>query len=182
MRLSRLATLGLALAVLTILLDGPVCALTEFRSEDGGFTILLPEVPQQEQVQNKDQKGQDYQQTQYQVDSENGAIVISFQDNPQLVNASLAEANAALEKGRDVLLKLANGPVQIDEPIRLTEKHPGRAFAADIPAMQGHIRARMYLIKGRLYQILVVGTSDFAKSDESTKILESFKLLTDASQ
>lgn len=43
--------------------------------------------------------------------------------------------------------------------------------------MQGQIRARIYLVGNRLYQVMVIGTDSYTTSSGANAFLDSFKLI-----
>ena len=50
-----------------------------------------------------------------------------------------------------------------------------RAFAARFTQPQpGSLRARIFLVGKRLYQVMAIGTADFANGDAATAFLDSF--------
>jgi len=50
---------------------------------------------------------------------------------------------------------------------------PFTSLEADLTQREGKLRARFYLVKGRLYQLVAIGSAKWAKSDEVNKFLES---------
>ena len=53
--------------------------------------------------------------------------------------------------------------------------NPGRSFSADAGA-NGRLKARIYLVKNRLYQVFVGGSQDKVSDADAQKFLDSFKL------
>ena len=68
------------------------------------------------------------------------------------------------------------GTFKSESKIELDGKHPGREILADIPSKGGAVRARVYLVGTRLYQIMVVGKKGFEESADTLKFLNSLKL------
>jgi hypothetical protein len=147
--------------------------LREFTFRTGGFAVLLPEKPQKQEVPVQGQGGT---QVQYGVDRENGAYIVSYQANPNLANAGDDVAAQALKQGQDAVRKSFNGKIVNQTDIKLDDKFPGREYVLDIPSRKGVLRARMYLAKGTLYQVIVVGEKAFVESSEADQVLNSFKL------
>lgn len=172
---------GVFWAVLTLLATtAPASAWVSFQSEAGGFQISFPEQPVESTSEDVDADGKALNQTRFQVQFDDGVMFVSIQDNLELADAQGPELDQALQRGVEALKRVTGGEVRVNEKLTLHEQFPGWAFAADIRGLDGHLRSRMYLVNGRLYQVMVVGTPTFANSQDANRFLDSFALLSDA--
>jgi hypothetical protein len=55
----------------------------------------------------------------------------------------------------------------------LDGKYPGRNVEAELPDKKGILRARIYFVGQRLYQIVVLGKNQLVDSKDATKFLDS---------
>jgi len=149
-------------------------ALTEFKSEEGRFSIRLPGKPEHEVVEVGTDKGKQHQFT---LDLGRGAYLISYQDNPKLEGSTPKQIAAALEVGRDQLKKTFQGELLESKTLTLDKKHPGLDSRWTIPDANGEARCRFYMVGTRLYQIMAIGVPEFANSDEAKQVIESFKVM-----
>ena len=158
---------------------GLLCAqqtetLADFVSKEGRFSIRLPQEPQTKQIK----VAPDTIQHQFGVDlGGQGAIIVSYQDTPNLAGASDATLQAALKNGRDALVKSFKGQVRSEEKMLLEELHPGLDVQIDMPDEGGMAHCRLFIVGKRLYQILIPGIPRFVQSDEIEEVLASFQLL-----
>ena len=150
-------------------------AAKEFTSKVGGFSAAFPGTPKE----SKEPIAKDGTiQTQYTLDGPTGAYLVSFQDNPNLAKAGKVEREKALQAAQDAVQRGTQGKLLRSKEITLDKVHPGREY--EIQASHGGgglFRSRAYLVKDRLYQVIVVGQKDFATSKEADRFLESFKLV-----
>ena len=148
--------------------------LIEFTSKEGKFSIRLPGKPEYEKTTVGEKKETQHQ---FVVGSEQGVYLVSYQENPNLKGSSPKQLTAALELGRDRLLKTFQGKLVESKGIVLDKLHPGIVFRVTIPEAKGEARCRFYFVGTRLYQVMAMGIPEFAGSEQSTRVLESFKLL-----
>lgn len=148
--------------------------LTEFTSAAGKFSVLLPGEPLYEKTQLG---GSNEVQHQYKIGGADGVYLISFQENPNLKGSSPEQLTTALESGRDRLVQVFQGELVESKSTSLAKKHPGLSFRVTIPQAGGEARCRFYMVGIRLYQVMALGKPAFAESEQSTRILDSFKLL-----
>jgi len=150
--------------------------LKRYKSEDGNFSAEFPGVPKAQRVPVEPGNEKAAKQVQYVFGVEDGAYLVSYQDNPNLEEADAKAQEEALKTAQDSLGKTF-GKLLSEKPIQLLEKYPGREFEYEIPGQKGRYRSRMYLVDGRLYQVIVVGTEEFASSKTAEAVLDSFALL-----
>lgn len=150
--------------------------LKRFTSPDGGFSIMMPGEPKVSESKIPSADGQPTTQKQYVAGGEAGVYLVSFQDNPNLVNANPAKITQALNSGREGLKKAFGGEVLEEKQIELMGDHPGREVRLSIPAANGQGRCRLFLAGTRLYQVMAVGTPQFVQSEQTRTVLDSFSL------
>ncbi len=148
--------------------------LIEFKSEPGKFTIHFPAKPAEEVVEVGTAKEKQHQFT---VGTEKGAYIVSYQENPNLQNSTPKQIAAALESGRDRLQKVFHGKLLESKTTTLNKTHPGLNFRLQMTQPKGEARCRFYMVGTRLYQIIAIGEPEFANSNETTQVIDSFKLL-----
>jgi hypothetical protein len=83
-----------------------------------------------------------------------------------------------LRSARDELVGAAGGELVSDTSTTLSGKYHGRKFTATNQRPHpGVMRAHIYLINKRLYQVVVKGTQEYANAPASTAFLDSFTLV-----
>jgi hypothetical protein len=172
---ARLLVLALALPLL-LGADDKKEELKEFTPKEGGFSVLLPDTPKKTEVPIKTPDGKSITQVQYAVDLGKGAYLVSYQDNPHLEKATDEKRYEALTTGRKKVEEIFQGKLLKEEKIKLDDKHPGLFFEVDMPKLKGIYRCRMYLVGGRLYQVIALGEQEVATSKDANRFLESFRL------
>jgi hypothetical protein len=146
--------------------------LTEFASQAGRFKVLLPGKPDVQELPTP--AGTMHL---VQVRTKAGEFLASWIDLPANLVDSPEKIETSLNKARDGILERLKGKQVHDKKITLDDKHSGRDFGAEISSPdKGRLRARMFLVEGRLYQVIVVGTSDWTGSKVADRVLESFRL------
>jgi hypothetical protein len=155
----------------------PASAFTTFTSKEGGFSVLMPGKPTEKVTTAKDPAGRDVETTLFIVDLKTVAYLASYTERPDLATVTADGKNAALENGRDAVVKGLNGKLLTDKRITLGN-NPGREFQIEVPNL-GVYRSRTYLVGGRFYQVVVMGPQDVATSKAADQFLDSFKLLSE---
>jgi hypothetical protein len=156
------------------LADEPKSGLKEFTSKEGRFSILFPDSPKEERVPDKQGR---LLQIQFAVGNKDGAYIVSYQDNPTLAKAAKEEVAKALLSAQEAARSAVNGKVVQAKEITLGKDYTGREYEFEMPVATGGVfRSRAYMVKDRLYQLIAVGTKDFAKSKEASRFFDSFKL------
>jgi hypothetical protein len=151
-----------------------VAGLVEFKSQAGKFSIKLPAQPEHEVIEVGTAKEKQHQ---FKVGTAQGAYLISYQNNPNLQGNTSKQLLSALESGRDRLQAGFRGKLLESKSFTLNKTHPGLNFKVTIPHANGEARCRFYMVGTRLYQIIAIGTPEFANSKEATQVIDSFKLL-----
>lgn len=143
-------------------------AFVEFQPKDGGFKVLMPGQPQ---VRSQNEPGRAV--TMYCVENANGAYSVGVVEVKLPPNTP---QEMILEMGCRGAVRSVQGKVTKSKTISLEGKYPGREVSADMGKDGGVFRARFYLVGPRIYQVLVMGYSDWVSSADADKFLDSFAL------
>jgi hypothetical protein len=143
----------------------------EYRSDDGGFTVLLPAKPEVN-TQLADTAAGTVKLTMALTEMDNFAAGVSFNEIPQEASA---DPESLLAGGRDGAAKNLKGTVVSDKPIKLGN-YPGIEFVVETP--DGLIyTARVYMVADRLYQVLFLAPKDQIDQFDVPAFFDSFTLL-----
>jgi hypothetical protein len=150
----------------------------EFTSQAGSFSVMTP-APLTENIQNADlpQVGtiaiHMFTGTQG-----SKAYFVSYADFPEEF-VGRADTERLLDGSRQGQVSNINGRLVMESKISLSG-NPGRDLVIDAKASNGQdatIKSRIYLVRNRLYQVMVVAPKGQVSNDEMMKYLESFKLI-----
>jgi hypothetical protein len=115
--------------------------------------------------------------TVYSVEQPKGVLRVTITDLPIPDDDPPERVPEYLVQAKDDLIRAARGQVIFDKSVALAGKYPGREFAARFTGEEsGILHARIYLVGKRLYQVMVVGTEEFANA-EAEAFLDSFMVL-----
>ncbi len=161
-----------AVILLTSCVKEPTIEL--FSSKDGGFSILLPGKPEFE-TQTVDTEVGKILMNMYGVENKRMAYLISYSDYniEDIELIGVKEIEEILDGVRDGQVG-DNGKLISEKSIQL-DNYSGREIV--FSNEEGTIRSRIFLVKNRLYQVLVVSNDNKVNTEEVNKILNSFKLL-----
>src|SRR5262245_25157841 len=165
--------LGMGLAVCGLVLVsgcGGMGELKEFTSASGKFKVMMPGSPKE-----MNQSAAGIQFKMYAIEEKNGAIMVGYADMPIPAGEGAQEIQTRLDAAVQGMVGNVGANLENKSNITLSG-HPGREVKADLPKQNGVMRARIYLVGTRLYQLIVVGKSMWTNSDGATKFLESFQL------
>jgi len=143
-----------------------------FSSEAGGFSVLAPGTPKEEKKMLDSPYGTSEVHT---FSFEPGGAVAFGVSYVELHPPRLAQGLEVILG--DVVAAMANrsGDRVISEVRIVLEGHPGRQFM--VQRQQGDtIRARVYVIRERLYMLVVNAAPERDSSDDAVRFLNSFKL------
>lgn len=83
----------------------------------------------------------------------------------------------ALDSFKNDLIRAARGQEESSASHILAGKYPGREFSAHVSqASEGRMRARIWVVGAKLYQVMAIGTESYVDADETTAFLNSFQL------
>lgn len=145
---------------------------TEFSSAACKFKAKFPGTPKEQS-----QMAAGVQMKMFATESRNGVFAVSVADMPIPANEPAEKIDERLDGAQAGVIKNVNGTLKDSKKVKLADKYAGRDFTATISKpMEGLIRARVYLVGKRLYQVMVMGTEDFVKSKDADQFFESFAL------
>lgn len=111
----------------------------------------------------------------YAVERPDGALTVAITDLPIPDDDPRERIPLYLNQAKDDLILAARGTETSDNSTTLAGKYPGREFTATFRGPQpGMLRARIYLVGKRLYQVMVLGTEEYVNSPTANAFLESF--------
>lgn len=145
----------------------------EFLSADHKFRVRFGSPPKVED------KGEAVRSAVYSVRRPDGLLTVIVTDFPRPDDDPADRVPIYLANARDDLMRATGGTLTADEAVVLAGKYPGRALTARVTAPQpGALRARLYFVGKRQYQVTAMGTDDFVNAPDATAFLESF-MVTD---
>jgi hypothetical protein len=115
----------------------------------------------------------------YTLQDREGAYAVAYADLPIPVGESTAQTEMRLDAARDGMIKNINGKLTGESRVMLNGTHRGREVRATLTAAgkNGTLRARIYLVGTRLYQVAVVGEPQWTNTGEADKVLASLALI-----
>jgi hypothetical protein len=170
-----------AILIAALVLLAPVTArdrppkLKTYTSKTGRFQVKLPHEPETETKTLVIGPGNQSVKVTTMKSAGPGSTVfaVTYADYP--ASFSNVPTRQILDGVRDGL-KSTDGKVTEDSETFLgTDKLPGRQLRID--ARRRAIRARVFLVGHRLYQVMVTGPADQVGSDAADAFLDSFELL-----
>jgi hypothetical protein len=165
--------LGVALVSMSLLLAtgcGPE-QMKPFTSAEGKFTAQMPGTPTE-----KTQMAAGITFKMYMVETRSGGMVVGVADMPIGANESEAMIQQRLDGARDGAVKNINGTLAGSSQITLAGKYPGRELTANLPENKGILKARIYLVGARMYQVMVLGNAAYVNSENAGKFFDSFSV------
>jgi hypothetical protein len=149
-------------------------AWKEVRSQAGGFSVEMPGTPE-EGKQALDTAVGKVDMFTFWLEVKDVVYLVSYNDYPSDTIKN-SPSGKLLDDWRDGFAKGVKGKVRGEKYITL-KSNPGREVIVDAPD-DLVFKVRAYLVKQRLYQVLVVTSKSKESSPDATKFLDSFKLLT----
>jgi len=142
-----------------------------FSPKDGGFSVKLPSNPTERPLPQGVEAGRTPSPV-YELTSGGLKYVITYKDHPFSVEG--AQRDKLLEMGAEAGITGAGGKVVSNKPISLDD-YPGREAKGE---MGGSLyQSRVYLVKQRLYLLIVWLPADKAGSESAARFFESFKIV-----
>jgi len=146
----------------------------EFKSQEGGFSVLLPGQPKVERQTTETAVGP-LAFTMHTVELSFGSIayIASYNDYPPSLIAD-GDKNAILDGVVEGALG-SKANLKKSDPISI-DGHPGREFTGTVKDGYEYT-SRAYLVNQRLYQLNIVSTPGKVPAEDKRKYFDSFKLL-----
>ena len=152
----------------------------EYSSEKGGFSILLPGIPE-EQTETVSTALGDIRLTILMAQPDETAIYfVSYSDYPAEA-VSATDPDSLLASAMISTVDSQNGTLGGYYKIALVGR-PGLAFSADvkIEGRDAILRARNYIVGNRLYQVFAMAYREADSTEDMSRFLGSFRLAEDS--
>ena len=148
----------------------------EFRSTDGGFSVMLPGKPE-EQSQTTASAYGTVESHVFLVNNGESGFLTSYVDYPlELIrDSSVGEILDGVSVG---ILSQSSGTLVSSVDIQFGD-YDGRQLVITSPGGESVLTVQIYLVGNRIYQLSVVAKVGADVSEETTMYFESFTLLQD---
>ncbi|MBC7798616.1 MAG: hypothetical protein H7Z37_17230 [Pyrinomonadaceae bacterium] len=171
---------NLIIGLLFIITVAISCNMTpefkEFKSEAGRFSINAPG-DMKEQTQDVPSAAGNLKMVTHTADLGNRAFLVSYNDYPEDVNS--IGAQELLDEVQKGAVGGIGGTITSEKNIEMNG-NPGKEYVANIVIPKGGgdgvAKSHIYLVKNRLYQVLVIAKKSEANSSDVDKFLNSFKI------
>lgn len=146
-----------------------------FHSKTGGFTLSFPGGPPAEQKQIVRTPTGNLDVTSYVFESKQnpGRYLVSFSEYPEGAVATGTDEKR-LDYARDGLVSRSKGKLVSESRIKV-EGFPGRDLVIEMEPNNA-LRTRMFAVKNRLFQVMVLGPRKMVQAKTTEIFLESFQL------
>lgn len=147
----------------------------DFTSAAGKYRVAFPRAPQQ-----KSQPGPLGTTVNLAlVEERNGVYMVGYTDMPIPAGEPPDAVRQRLIGSQNGALANMGGRATSQREIMLQGKYPGREFTGTMSKGPpgSRIRARIYLVGTRLYQVFVLGNGGISEGAEATRFLDSFAYL-----
>jgi len=146
-----------------------------FTSKAGKFTITFPEKPKETTKKVATAAGNLDNHLFYVEKGANSVYLLSYSDYPK-GSVTANNKDKILDGCRDGVTNNLRGKRLSEKKLTVgADKHPGRDILVELPNKNLY-RTRLYLVGERLFQIVVLGPSEFVKDKQVDSFLDSFKL------
>lgn len=173
----RKPVLLLILLLLAAWLPGCAPKPQEFKSEAGSFAVTAPKTLQESTHDLELQSGKTTLYL-FSTQEDNIGYFVSYCDYPP-ETMQHGDLEKMLDGSRDGALSNAKGTLLSETRITL-EGNPGRELLMETVDESGRpaaIKGRLFMVKNRLYQVMVVAPRSQTGDKEVDQFLQSFKLL-----
>jgi hypothetical protein len=146
----------------------------EYTSKEGGYKAIFPSKPVEREFPLP---GFNIKLKMAMVMKPAHGYVVAYADFPELLKgATDQELEKRLDGGREGALRFSGSTLVKEEKIKMEKKYPGRDITGDLPNEAGQMRMRMYVVDGRLYELMVIGSQTFVESPDAQAFVASFWL------
>ncbi len=168
----RAARVALILGILAAFAPpAPAEELRDFVSPAGGYRIRLPGKPTEKKLDAPEGLLHVAE-----VEEKNkGVYVVAWTDLGPVAEKALKPQERLKQATHAIVHRLAGKEAKA-RPITLEGKYPGRKVQATIPRPPGLVLARVYLVDHRLYQLMAIGSTEWASGSRTDEVLKSFAL------
>ena len=146
---------------------------TEFRSEAGRFTVLMPQKPVSQASTFETPQGR-FEQHAFTAVHSTLVCIVGYIDVPSRALVG-NDVDGFFQGARDEFVKEIGGKLGSESTVTL-DGHPGRELRVIV--FRGEVRMRLFLVRDRLYQLSLITMDKNSEIDEETfrKFFGSFKL------
>jgi outer membrane lipoprotein-sorting protein len=146
---------------------------TEFRSDEGRFTVLMPEKPVSQASTFETPQGR-FEEHAFTASHRPLVCAVAYSDIPGKFLAA-NDVDVFFQSVRDEFIKEVGGKPASESSLSL-QGHPGREIKVHM--FRGDLRLRLFLVGDRLYLIWIMKLDTASESDTETfnKFFDSFKL------
>jgi hypothetical protein len=144
----------------------------EFTSPEGKFTVAFPGTPQEDD--DPSLSGEGIHKVSLMERSGFYAVAYQFVNLPD--HATASDLEERLEQACTGAVRNLKARLLSKKKITLAGKYPGRDLVAEWGNKQGIVHYHLYLVDGRLYQVIVSGEKWWVESPKAQKFLDSFRL------
>lgn len=148
----------------------------EFRSEAGRFSIMIPATPE-ESTQTMNTQAGKIDLHMFTAEKGDVGYIVGYSDYPEDV-VKQSDPENMLDGSRNGAVSNVNGKLVLESKVSL-DGNPGREIVIDAKTGAGQdatVKARIYLVGSRLYQVMVIGPKGQISSADMDEFLQSFKL------
>ena|SRR5687767_3421006 len=149
-------------------------AWKEFRSTEGGFSVLMPDVPAPNKVTVNTASGVKEANTFWLNDKNSNEYIVAY-SKYQKTNSKEVSTDKLFDDIRNGILLFQQGKLLSETAITL-DGYSGREIAVERP--DGVITTeRFYVVVNRFYQLSVKTKTNESEPEATNRFLDSFKLL-----
>jgi hypothetical protein len=148
--------------------DNPSGGPRQYTATDGTFKFHMAGTPNKQTL-----KVAGVAMTMFMTEEPSGAFAVAVADMPIPAGESADKIETRLDGAREGMLRNINAKLTAEYKTALNRKYPGREIRADLPQKVGIVRARIYIVNKRCYQVMVIGFPSLVNSTDSTKFLDS---------
>jgi hypothetical protein len=179
MRMRTMASaflVGLAAAVLVHVNMQPIVAggadkkLTEYKNAEGKFKILFPGKPKLETTRGLN----NVMVYVFSVEAADWAYTLNYYDSPVALGTD--NLPTLLSAEIDGIYKGLAGKKAAQKLIKIQGNQAAEHAGTITKPRDMTVRGRSVIVGDRVYNILVLGSADFVKTDSAKKFLESFQV------
>jgi hypothetical protein len=149
-------------------------AWKEFNSSEGAFSVLVPGTPK-EQTINVNIEGTPIDCHFFMLEQKDMVYLVAYADYPEALIHGRA-LDAILDGARDGAVANCKGRLLGESTISLNQ-YLGRELKIESPDGESTMKARIFMVGRRLYQVEVATPKEKDFSKNIGKFLDSFKLL-----
>jgi hypothetical protein len=144
----------------------------EFSPKDSGLKVMMPGEPK---LGEAEQNGVKVKTWYLERKGGKEAFAVSVTELSKVPGDEDARQQR-LDEAREGLLRAVKGKLEKETKLKYGDEFPGREVVVSVKG-DVLIRDRAFLVKGRMYQVVVTGSKDFIESDEVQKYFQSFELV-----